>query len=195
MKGGQKLKYSLNGSSSVVTITTKVSTAGRTVMSFSADGRSVLAERTFICDHGAVSPVGYFDPESLVVPAAKLEVQTVRGVYLPADLKIGSSWTLAYDLLERSAGSGAKSTAPDQLSHVQFRNEAVGLEQITVPAGTFDALRVRSSLTSVAEVPGTSKLLPIATAVRNEWWVKGIGMVKMDDESDGFSMVAVEIGK
>jgi hypothetical protein len=56
-----------------------------------------------------------------------------------------------------------------------MNRSVMGTEEVTVPAGTYTALKVKSHMTmESADLP-----VPMNTAVDSiEYWVKGVGMVK-----------------
>ncbi len=193
---GQSVTYILNGGPQTVKMAVRSSSDGHIALEFTdAKGKPVLSWKVVCGPDGSIVPESYFDPDGLAGPIISEEIQTVRGFYLPPAMSVGSSWSVSYDLISRSAGTGAKSTAPDQISHIQYRNRAQGQEQISVPAGGYTALHITSQITAVDEAPGTSQLLPVTSKTRNEWWVKGIGLVRLEEEGSGFSLTATAVGK
>lgn len=80
-----------------------------------------------------------------------------------AHTAVDASWTESYDETATPAGSTVSTTTPKTET---WTVEAVD-EQVTVPAGTFCALRVRK--VSAADVAGSDKTY---------WFVRGVGKVK-----------------
>jgi uncharacterized protein YaaW (UPF0174 family) len=56
--------------------------------------------------------------------------------------------------------------------NIEVRREVVGEETITVPAGTYQALRI-SAITKI-----TGEKIIMQSIQATEWWVSGVGLVK-----------------
>lgn len=105
----------------------------------------------------------------------KTTVVSSTGTFMPADVRAGSRWnsseTIRMDMTGgAAAGLGSITLTTDEES------KAIGEESVTVPAGTFTAMKVELKRTSTS-VAKFGKIPP-STETSTEWWVKGIGMVK-----------------
>jgi hypothetical protein len=76
---------------------------------------------------------------------------------------LGATWTTAYTEVEVDPVVGTTTTSKDETWIVEGVDEAV-----TVPAGTFNALRVRKTTSGAAD--------------KTYWFVKGVGKVKEQGE-------------
>ena len=93
------------------------------------------------------------------------------GLTLPANIKPGDSWTQRtdYSLTSTVGVSGTSTTT--------YTFTAVGAESVTVPAGTFTAMRVDMKVAS-AFTFADGNVLP-STSTASTWLVKGKGLAKM----------------
>ena len=130
-------------------------------------------------------------PEGLVAqqfggaPAALLNAQSlqfdvqasnVNGVTFPSQIKAGDQWQHSLDLQGNVSAAGqqgaAKGTARNNFT-------AVGVESVTVPAGTFDAMKIKIDTTIDMKVSYKGLPLPVQfTSSYTYWFVQGVGWVK-----------------
>jgi hypothetical protein len=121
----------------------------------------------------------------------KTTVLSSSGTYMPADVSAGSVWnnseTIRMDVTGGSAGMGPITMTTKEQS------KAIGEESVTVPAGTYQAIKVEvtRTTTSTAQIAGgKSMAIPPSTSKSTDWWVKGIGMVKsVTKDQDGTTTV------
>ncbi len=90
------------------------------------------------------------------------------GVTLPNDLKVGSAWTQTIDIIAEGGEDGDTLTA-----NIITNYNVVGTETVTVPAGTFEALKIEQSgsMTMMGQ-----ELLTQGTL----WYAEGVGNVKAE---------------
>lgn len=121
------------------------------------------------------------DRGNLTMAAINMEgftTLTSKGVSLPADLKEGTTWSqeLVY---------GTKTGDIEMTTTMTNTCTAKGTESVTVPAGTFDALRVECTLVSSVLTKGTDT--PTTSEVANQsWYTSGVGMVKSKNSVSGY---------
>lgn len=120
-------------------------------------------------DEGLIAP-NY--GSGLDSPGMKLEPKHVSGVTLPKDseLAVGKTWTVVY-----------KVTGDSQLGKVDgdvtVVNKVLSLDdQVTVPGGTFKAMKVAADL-DVKMTMGKSKF-PIPTIKTEVWFAPNVGLIK-----------------
>ena len=95
------------------------------------------------------------------------------GVTFPANVDVGSAW--AQDI----SFEGAQDIGGTQIAS---KNRAVtsctatGRESVTVPAGTFDALKVECSNTITITLEGMAPI--VIEGPSTAWYAEGVGMVK-----------------
>lgn len=131
------------------------------------------------------------NPEGLVAlqfggaPAAMLNAQNmqlnveasnVNGVTFPSQIKAGDQWQHSLDLQGSATAAGVEGTAKGS---AQNNFTAVGNESVTVPAGTFDAMKVKVDTTLNLNVAYKGLSVPVTFAGSYTYWfVQGVGWVK-----------------
>ncbi len=115
----------------------------------------------------------------------QVRVLNHAGISLPpAEMwKVGTSWSESAKL-EETIAIGGKAGSPVQAT-VDETNKIVGQETLTIPAGTFSALRVDSTL---AEHLGQTNLSVPFTS----WYAQSVGLVKVQASAVG-ATVTVEL--
>lgn len=156
------------------------------------------------CTNGSIVMKGSLDSGPVGKGAKyKVTVITSTGMFMPADVHVGSTWkNSGTSRMEEISGT---EPAPDSGVLVVTSTEqgrAVSEESVTVPAGTFQALKVELTSTSIMDYsdssaysnlpPGTKSSSTLEqTWISTEWWVKGIGMVKSTTKSEDRSATTV----
>ncbi len=100
----------------------------------------------------------------------------VDGITVPASISVGDIWTQTCDLVS-SDGKGEG----ELHRSVTFNRTAAAIEEVTVPAGTFEAIRVDYDLEMSATLvthDGHSLPLFVDYTSGSEWFVEDIGLVK-----------------
>lgn len=149
------------------------------------------------CADGTVALKGSIDLGSMMQGAkVKTTVVSSSGTFMPNNVAIGSVWdsaqTVKVEMTGAPQGMGPVTTT------TKSESKAVANEKVTVPAGTYDALKVEVTRTTSTEgmtMPEGVKLppgmkmptIPPVVTTSTEWWVKGVGMVKTVTESKGYS--------
>lgn len=143
-------------------------------------------------------------PEGLVAlqfggaPAALLNAQgmqldvqasNVNGVTFPSQIKPGDQWQHSLDIAGNATASGIQGTAK---GNAQNNFTAMGMESVTVPAGTFDALKIQVNTILDMNVSYKGFSLPARfTAAYTYWFVQNVGWVRATGTGDiagtGFS--------
>ncbi len=121
----------------------------------------------------------------------KLETSNISGVTFPSAISVGDEWMHSMDVSgEIELGEGMFGTMEGQAT-TNF--QAVGMENVEVPAGTFEALRVATEFTldMTVTVEGTS--IPVVfTTTGSSWHVPNIGWVKQTAETTIFEVPTTE---
>ena len=120
----------------------------------------------------------------------QMTVKTLRadGQYVPRDLRVGSEWTNNYEV-------EATNTNPIAIrmgfgtTHmtIDTKNKAVSEEKVTVPAGTFTAIKVES-VNNTSTVLGVGKPASTFAITSYLYFVRGKGLVKTETVSNGVTM-------
>jgi hypothetical protein len=110
----------------------------------------------------------------------KIETLDSKGVSFPSgdNWQPGGKWNAEYHISEDVATSGGKSVATSKGTVTQD-GESIGTEEVTVPAGTFQTVKVRvtTHLDLAMNISGTS--IPMKVDLETTaWFAKDTGMVK-----------------
>lgn len=177
---------------SVNVYTTTVSELSDEGFTLTHSFENTVVTQLWACTPEGLSALEYGDgPEASVIGggfSSDIETIGVTGVTFPKELAPGVSWEQTYDVQGTiSMGGGMDGAASGTVTH-SFT--AIGEESVTVPAGSFTAIRVEgtNNITFVGNVGGISIPIEIEgpTVI---WWVRGIGMVRSE------STLAVEGGE
>jgi hypothetical protein len=130
-------------------------------------------------------------PEGLVAlqfggaPAAMLnaqnmqlnvEVNNVSGVTFPNAINVGAQWQHGLDLQGNMTVAGEQGTATGT---AQTSFTAIGEESVTVPAGTFDAMKIQVDTNLSMNVSYQGLSVPVVfSGSYTYWFVQGVGWVK-----------------
>jgi hypothetical protein len=121
---------------------------------------------------------------SEVSATVSMDVVDSSGVWLPSAelLTPGYSWTNNYTTKVSTSALGA---SVDMESTTNESMTVVGTESVSVPAGTFDALRVDGTISSTFS--GPMGAIPSSTTNSSYWYVEGVGVVKYTYNTSGYS--------
>ncbi|MDV6376151.1 TapB family protein [Deinococcus arenicola] len=126
------------------------------------------------------------------------QVNVDAGFFPPASRwKVGYSWNSAGAVDMDAPGLGAMKMTTATTSKI------VKEEKITVPAGTFTALRVDSTISMKVSLPAGTKLprgmdlnrMMGGPTTTSAWYVRGVGLIRSSSGKDGAGMVLTEMGK
>lgn len=120
---------------------------------------------------------------------SKLETSNIEGVTIPTSISAGDEWTHSMDVSgEVALGDGMSGTAEGRA--ISLFN-AIGMEIVEVPAGTFDAMRVDSEFTLDMNVTTDGFSLPVIfTGTGSTWYAPNSGWV-LQTSSSAFMDVAI----
>lgn len=110
----------------------------------------------------------------------EVEVLEASGVTLPSadEMEVGATWSTNYAMRMTFSDESLGSMVMNQT--IANSSEIVARESVTVPYGTFDALRIESSGTvqMAMDLEGTPMPAPSVDITSTSWYVEGIGMVR-----------------
>lgn len=112
------------------------------------------------------------------------ETKDLSGVTIPATIHAGDTWSQSLTLEGTQTINGTSFPASNQLTS---DCKAIGVESVTVEAGTFEAMRVECQTTmnlslSMGDVPIQNTLNLTGT----NWYVENVGLVKTLTTGLGF---------
>ncbi|MGZ9165766.1 MAG: TapB family protein [Anaerolineales bacterium] len=105
-----------------------------------------------------------------------LSVNNVSGVTFPSEIATGKEWQ---HMLEFEGDLDIAGTSAEATGAAESNFSALGTESVTVPAGTFDTMKIQvdSTITINASFQGVS--MPIAFSGKYIFWfAQGVGSVK-----------------
>lgn len=130
-------------------------------------------------------------PEGLVAlqlggaPAAMLNAQGIQinldsvnssGVMFPAQINAGDQWQHNMDFTGDVSVASEQATAT---GNAQMNFTAIGSESVTVPAGTFEALKIQIDTTLNIQANYEGLTLPVTfTGSHTYWFAPGVGWVR-----------------
>lgn len=110
------------------------------------------------------------------------DVGNVSGVTYPKQVNPGDTWQHALEFTAKMVVGGQNIDATGD-AHSSF--QAVGNESVTVPAGTFDALKIHVDTTININGNFNGVSFPVSfTAPYDYWFVQGVGWVKATGTGD-----------
>ncbi|MEX1071721.1 MAG: hypothetical protein WEC37_03755, partial [Anaerolineales bacterium] len=105
------------------------------------------------------------------------------GVTLPADLAVGSTWTQSLDIEGQMTVEGGISAAAT--GTVDYSAQAVSIETINVPAGSFEAIKIEFDLTFNINATVSGLTVPVTlTGMTTSWYAPNVGWVRSVDNSE-----------
>lgn len=101
-----------------------------------------------------------------------MKLTSSTGVTIPTNLAAGQSWTQSTKFEVTTSKGTVTGT-------ITYTLQALGAESVTVPAGTFNAMKVQVNGTTQANMSGTT-----FTIITNgfEWFATGVGHVKSTED-------------
>ena len=124
--------------------------------------------------------------------SAQMEVELAEGIYLPTADKLvpGATWDTHY-VVKGTLKLGQQDVAVT--NDMKFHSEVVGNEQVTVPAGTFDALKLKQQITFNIQMANVPASAPPTTFEQFVWLAKGVGMVKNSTDVANAGTITTEL--
>jgi hypothetical protein len=105
-----------------------------------------------------------------------LDVQNASGVTFPRQMKPGDQWQQSADVKGKASVANEKGEASGT---VQMTFAAIGQENVTVPAGMFDALKINVVVTLNLNAAYGGITLPVTFSGKYTYWfVQDVGWVK-----------------
>jgi len=112
------------------------------------------------------------------------------GVTLPKSVAAGDAWTQTLNLHGENKLSDGTVVPTDATDASSFK--AVGMESVTVPAGTFQAMRIDVTTVFSIETNVSGVSVPIQLNITGSvWYAPGIGMVRTVSTVEGIATTTV----
>jgi hypothetical protein len=108
----------------------------------------------------------------------KSTTKSAQGSILPKDFRVGSEWSGSFESEVEIDNEMMKKAG---ITHIESTNElshkAVAAERVTVPAGTYDTIKVETTTKVMMKMSPTAKPTELTTTTV-EYWAKDVGLVK-----------------
>lgn len=115
-----------------------------------------------------------------------LTTTSVQGVILPRAINPGDQWPYSLDFEGEMTYSG---TNVETQGTATFAFSALGEESVTVPAGTFNALKIHADLTLEMDVTYSGFTAPVVFIIPSDiWYAPDVGWVKATSSGDIFGL-------
>lgn len=150
-------------------------------------GTGVTRQGKWNCENGnliALNPSGG-GSASVTTEGVSVDFQTtaIDGVTLPASINPGDSWSQSLTLEGTQTINGETFPASNQVTQ---NCTAIGNESVTVPAGTFDAMRMDCQVTMNITLNMVGSPLSNTISLTNSsWYAINVGMVKTVSTGSG----------
>ncbi|MDW8396083.1 MAG: hypothetical protein RMM31_07555, partial [Anaerolineae bacterium] len=114
--------------------------------------------------------------------SADLTITGNEGITLPPDPRPGDTWSQKVQYGGEVQVAGLRIAAEARL---ESNCRAVGFETVTVPAGTFEALRVECATAILTKItyPGVGPMEMPVSGTEINWYAAGVGWVKSSSTS------------
>ncbi len=117
-----------------------------------------------------------------------MKTLNASGQFLPRDLRVGSEWTNSYEVEATNTNPVAVRMGFGTTRMITTTtNKAIGEETVTVPAGTFTAIKVEMVNKTKTEL-GAGKSPSAFEITSYAYFVRGKGLVKTETVSNGVTM-------
>lgn len=184
---GATWNYNLNGPTPDTYVHSILSVEASGFTEQDVFGTGVTRQGTWNCENGnliALNPSGG-NSSSVTAEGTSVDFKTtaLEGVTLPASLNPGDTWSQSLTLEGTQTLNGEAFPASNQLTQ---NCTATGVESVTVPAGTFDAMRVdcQVNMNITIDIAGSPFTTPIAL-VNTNWYALKVGLVKTVSTGSG----------
>lgn len=150
-------------------------------------GTGVTRQGQWQCQSGDLIALNMPSGNSASVSTEEVSVDfkttALEGVTLPAAIVTGDIWSQSLTLEGTQTISGVSYPASNQLSS---SCSAIGLETVTVEAGTFDAMRVDCQTTmNISLTLQDSPMTTTLTINAINWYAQNIGLIKSVSTGEG----------
>jgi hypothetical protein len=177
-----------SGGSGYTDTVTKAAASGFTITS---DFGRIRRQTKWTCGPEGLVALGFGGGAAGSVTAqglwASLRTTSVQGLTIPRSIGLGDTWRQTFGLNGTIEIGGARTTATGTVDE-QF--EAGGVEGVTVPAGTFDAVAVDTTVTFEIQTVVAGVRTPVkVVSTGTTYLARGVGMVKSTSDTSLFGQL------
>ena len=160
-----------------------------TITSVHADGFTLTTQydnltrtQEWSCTDEGISAISMGGGLSTSMSNLVIETQSASGVTYPVSISTGDTWQHQIDFTGTMDIAGETSEAS---GFVFSEFTALGMENVTVPAGTFDAMKVEVYTTFDALVNFQGTSVPVMfISTSTSWFAEGVGWVRSESSSE-----------
>lgn len=130
-------------------------------------------------------------PTGLGWTEIEYKTESFSGVTLPTSLNAGAEWEVTYEV----SGESTPDSGHDTEAHgtVSYKFKVVGPEAVSVPAGTFDGIKIQLDISERFDVTSHGAITRSDyTYTGHSWLAPGVGWVKTSINGEGIA-VATEL--
>ena len=127
---------------------------------------------------------------------AKIDTLNSTGISYPSESRwnVGEKWTTGYDVKETIKSPDGKTGDVVANGKIDQNGEIIGVEEVTVPAGKFQTMKVKVKTTLDLKVSVNGMTVPTKTNLETVgWFAKDVGMVKSVTTIAGMDTGTVEL--
>lgn len=127
---------------------------------------------------------------------AKIDTLDSKGVSFIAETRWnpGEKWATTYNIKETIKGPDGQTPNGEGSGTVNQSGEVIEAEQVTVPAGTFQTMKVKVKTTLDLTVKVSGMSIPTKTNIdTTAWFAKDVGMVKSETGLGGLGVATTEL--
>lgn len=184
---GATWTYLATGTGEDYTWTATVSEVSETGFALRTQFDELVTTQQWACTPEGLAALQYGGGPEAVITASGLlgvfETSDASGVSFPAQIQVGDTWQQSFSMQGQMViREGVTADANGTISQTYV---AAGLETVTVPAGSFEAMKVDTNIVFDLQLSlGGIGLPMVFDAVTTNWWAPGIGWVKSDATAD-----------
>lgn len=114
--------------------------------------------------------------------SAQFETLQVSGVTLPANISPGDTWSQSFEIQGKHTLPGDQTAT--STGTVTYNFQAIEIESVSVPAGTFQAMKIQvdTNMAFTIALQGLEVPTTIAGTI-TQWYAPGVGWVKSVEKS------------
>lgn len=140
----------------------------------------VTRQGKWTCDNGNLTALNPPSGNSNTIQAegvqVNLETKEITGITIPASINAGDTWSQTLTLEGTQSINGQEFPARNELTS---NCTAIGVESVTVQAGTFDAMKVECQTTmNLTLTMGGNDISTPLNLTGTNWYAEGVGLVK-----------------
>jgi len=108
----------------------------------------ITLQASYRCSGESIVAEGYLDlSAALSGTDASFETLSQEGVFLPKDLRVGSEWDTTYAVEGKFTTPAMGNQPVNMKQSIAMQQKALAEESVTVPAGTFTAIKIEQKTT------------------------------------------------